>query len=297
MTTPDAAPNAHRIVLVTGPSGAGRFTAIKILEDLGFESIDNLPLRLLPRLVEGQPLERSIALGVDVRNRDFSVGALSDALARLRSDMTLQAEMLYLDCRADVLARRFSETRRRHPIAPDGDPDAAIAQEITLLAPLRDEADTLIDTSELSPHDLRDALTRHYAPTGSQHLALGLQSFSYKRGLPIGLDMVLDVRFLANPHWDVALRAKDGRDAAVRRFVAADPTFAPFIVKTQDLLDHLLPAYIAEGKAHFTVGLGCTGGQHRSVAVAEQLGKALAEAGWRVSIRHRELERRVKTPG
>lgn len=283
----------HRLVFVTGPSGAGRSTAIHALEDLGYEVIDNLPLSFIPRLIDGAPLDRPIALGVDARNRDFAATTLIELIDSLTRDPRVQLEILYLDCAPSVLIRRYSETRRRHPLAPKESPDEGIAREIDLLTPIRVRADQVIDTTELSPHDLRAEIARWFALAKSGGLAVSVQSFSYKRGLPRGMDMVFDCRFLANPHWVPALRARDGRDPQVVAHVESDPRFAEFFDRVHGLVEMLLPAQIDEGKSHVTIGFGCTGGQHRSVAVAEKLAKVLAEAGWAVSKRHRELERRV----
>lgn len=289
----DTASPDHRLVLVTGPSGAGRSTAIGALEDLGYETIDNLPLTLVPRLVEGPPLGRPIALGLDVRNRDFNATALIELIDDLTRDPRVALEVLFLDCAPGELIRRYGETRRRHPLAPDDTPAEGVEREGDLLAPIRVRADHLIDTTEMSPHDLKAELARWFSPQGAQRLAVSVQSFSYKRGLPRGVDMVFDCRFLKNPYWVPDLRALDGRDPAVAAHVASDPRHAAFVRKVTDLLLLLLPAQLDEGKAHLTIGFGCTGGQHRSVAVAEEMGKALAEAGWPVSKRHRELERRA----
>lgn len=288
----DLAP-ATRLVLVTGPSGAGRSTAIRALEDLGFEAIDNMPLSMLPRLLEGPGPDRPVALGVDTRNRDFSTNALIEAIDRAGAAQDMPVEVLYLDAQADVLVRRYSETRRRHPLAPAETPDEGIAREFDLLGPIRARADILIDTSEMSPHDLRAEVERWFAAGQGRQLALTVQSFSYKRGLPRGVDMVFDCRFLNNPYWEPDLRPLDGRDARVQSYVAADERFMPFFDKVADLTRMLLPAYVDEGKAHLAIAFGCTGGQHRSVAMAETLAKTLAESGWQVSIRHRELERRA----
>lgn len=285
----------HDLVLVTGPSGAGRSTAIHELEDLGFEVIDNMPLSLLPRLLDGPATDKPLALGIDTRNRDFSTLGLIEAIDRLGTTAPMSVELLYLDCRPDVLQRRFSETRRRHPMAPAETPGDGIARELDLLDPVRARADLLIDTSEMSPNDLRGELARWFAPTGKLPLAITVQSFSYKRGLPRGVDIVLDCRFLRNPYWDESLRGADGRDPAVAAHVRADPRFAAFRDKLVDLAHLLLPAYEAAGKAYLAIGFGCTGGQHRSVVMAETLRQALAERGWRVSIRHRELDRRPAT--
>ncbi len=282
------------IVLVTGPSGAGRTTAINALEDLGHEVIDNLPLSLLPRLIEGPPLARPLALGLDVRNRDFSTDALTETIDRLSGRADIALQVLYIDCDEDVLVRRYSETRRRHPLAPADSPSVGIARERELLGPIRSRAGILIDSSTLSPHDLRQEVERWFAPPEGRLLSVTLQSFSYKRGLPRGVDLVVDCRFLRNPHWVAELRALDGRDKAVDDYVAADPKFDNFFTSMCDFLLPLLPAYHAEGKTHISVGFGCTGGQHRSVAVTERLAKTLAEEGWQVSKRHRELERRAE---
>lgn len=283
----------HRLVLVTGPSGAGRSTAIDALEDLGFEVIDNLPLSLVPRLIEGAPLGRPIALGLDVRNRDFNVAALIELIDVLTADPRVALEVIYVDCAASVLIQRYSQTRRRHPLAPAETPAEGVAREIDLLAPIRARADQLIDTTEMSPHDLKAELAQWFDPGVGERLAVSLQSFSYKRGMPRGVDMVFDCRFLRNPYWEQGLRDLDGRDPSVEAYIRGDARFAEFYGRLSDLITFLLPAMVEEGKAHLAIGFGCTGGQHRSVAVAEILAKALAEAGWPVSKRHRELERRA----
>lgn len=284
------------IVIVTGPAGAGRTTAIRALEDFGFEAIDNLPLSLLPRLVAGPPMARPLAVGADPRNRDFEIGALVALLDDIGARPGCRPVLLYIDCAPGVLIARYSETRRRHPSSPHSSPHVGIERETKLLAPLRDRADVLIDTSAMTPHELRAELARWFAPADSNPgLAVTLQSFAYPRGLPRGADMVIDCRFLRNPHWDRALRGQDGRDAAVAAYVAADPAWNAFYGRLADLLAFLLPAYQAEGKSYFCLGLGCTGGKHRSVAVTEALAKTLAQGGWQVSIQHRDLERTSDT--
>ena len=283
----------HHLVFVTGPSGAGRTTAIRVLEDLGYEGIDNIPLTLVPRLVDGAPLGRPIAVGLDVRNRDFNATALIELIDSLTRNPHVNLDVLYLDCAPSVLIRRFSETRRRHPLAAAETPAQGVEREIDLLAPIRVRADHLIDTTDLTPHDLKAEITRRFDTGPAGRLSVSVQSFSYKRGIPRGVDMIFDCRFLANPHWQPDLRPLDGRDPAVERFVRADPRFAEFFRRVSELLLFLLPAHIEEGKAHLAIGFGCTGGQHRSVAMAEIVGSALAEAGWPVSKRHRELERRA----
>jgi len=284
----------QKLVLVTGPSGAGRTTAIQVLEDIGYEVIDNLPLSLIGRVLSGPALSHPLALGVDVRNRDFSTEMILDVIEDLREDHLHDVEVLYLDCSHDVLIRRYSETRRRHPLAPAETPHHGITREIELLVPVRGRADVLIDTSDLSPHDLKEEIMRWLSVNGGENLAVSLHSFSYKRGVPRGLDLVFDARFLRNPHWDPSLRVMDGRSDAVADYVSKDERFNEFFERVQGLVEFLIPACGDEGKSHLAIGFGCTGGQHRSVTLVEMLAKVLAQAGWQVSIRHRELERRAE---
>ncbi|WP_417726978.1 RNase adapter RapZ [Roseovarius sp.] len=289
---PDPQEPHNRIVLVTGPSGSGRSTAIRTLEDIGYEAIDNMPLSLLPLLLERPHPDKPLALGIDVRNRDFSTNALIEVIDRSEWHPGVPLQVLYLDCRAEILQRRFSETRRRHPLAPDESAETGIIREFDLLAPVRARADMLIDTSDMSPHDLRAELERWYGPGDGHSLAVSVHSFSYKRGLPRGLDMIFDCRFLRNPYWQPALRALDGRASEVAAYVGDDPLFTEFRRQVTEMIALLLPAYETEGKAYLSIGFGCTGGQHRSVTMAETLAATLAKDGWQVSIRHRELERR-----
>ncbi|MBW7920475.1 MAG: RNase adapter RapZ [Rubellimicrobium sp.] len=288
----DTLPHIPRLVLVTGPSGAGRTTAINALEDLGHEVIDNLPLSLLPRLTEGPPLSRPLAIGLGVSNRDFSAGMLLETVDHLAARPDPGVAVVFLDCDESELLRRFAATRRRHPLDTGDGPLPALQRERAMLAPLRARADILIETDSLSPHDLAREIAHWFAPGGTRPMAVSLHSFSYRRGLPRGLDLVFDTRFLRNPHWVPELRALDGRDARVADWVAGDPRYAAFREKLDDLILFLLPAARDEGKAHLAIGIGCTGGQHRSVTVVESLAQALAAAGWPVSKRHRELEGR-----
>ena len=282
-----------RLVLVTGPSGAGRSTVIKAMEDLGYEVIDNLPLSFISRLIEIEPSGRPIALGLDVRNRDFNAQALIELIDRLTRNPAVDLDVLYLDCQPGVLIRRFSETRRRHPLTPDQSPEEGVEREIDLLGPIKARADHLIDTSDLTVHGLKEQVTQWYALGSTPGLAVTVQSFSYKRGLPRGLDMVFDCRFLRNPHWDPVLRPLDGRSEAVAGYVQKDARFTEFYERVKAMILFLLPAYQQEGKSHLSIGFGCTGGQHRSVVMTEMVANALAETGWAVSKRHRELERRA----
>lgn len=280
------------VVLVTGPSGAGRTTAINAFEDLGYETIHNIPLALLHSLISGPSVGRPMALGIDVRTRDFSVSGVFEIQEAFRQSDEYEPSLLFLDCQTDTLLRRYSETRRRHPMALAETPLRGIELETALLSPLRDRADILIDTTTLTPHDLKADIGGLFGSQGSTGLSVSVQSFSYKRGVPRGIDMVMDCRFLHNPYWDANLRQKTGQDAEVLAYISQDKRYAEFFTRLKDLTSLLLPAYRDEGKAHFSIGLGCTGGQHRSVAVAEELANALAADGWQVSKRHREMERR-----
>jgi len=290
VTTPRAVLEPMRLVLITGPSGAGRSTALNALEDIGFEAIDNMPISLVRRLL-GSALERPLALVLDPRNRDFSVDALLTLVRDLAELPELQFELVYLDCPVPVLIRRYSETRRRHPLSPDGTAREGIELEARLLEPVRLRADVLVETDTLSPHDLRARIQELYPDPGVQPMRVQIESFSYKRGIPNGVDLVFDCRFLNNPHWQPELRKLDGCDPRVADYVKADPRFDGFFDRVRDLVDFILPECTQEGKSQLTIAFGCTGGQHRSVATAEKLVNTLAQAKWHVSKRHRELER------
>lgn len=289
---PPATP-ARRLVIITGPSGAGLSTAGAALEDAGYEAIDNLPLRLVKPLLAQPENDFSMALSLDTRNRDFSTEALLELIGDLSGDSTLDVQHVYLDCQTDTLLRRYSVTKRRHPFAQAANLSEAIAREQDLLRPIRARADILIDTTDLNPHELRAEIGTWLVPDGHQSSAVQVQSFSYKRGLPRSADLVFDCRFLRNPYWQVALREQDGRDPDVADYVAGDPRYQAFFEKVRDLALFLLPAAQEEGKSYLSIAFGCTGGRHRSVAVTEHLAHALAEAGWQVSVRHREIGRQM----
>lgn len=293
---PDAeTPAKQRVAVVTGLSGSGRSTTLGALEDLGWETVDNLPLALIPRLADPTPgaeAGRPVAIGADTRTRGFSVAALEEALTELRANPRAEPMLIFLDAEDGAIIRRYAETRRRHPMAPQEDAALGVARERDALSGLRERADIVIDTTDMSPHALR-AQVRAQLSHGTAHgMSVSLQSFSYKRGAPREADMVMDCRFLRNPHWEAALRPQDGRDPGVDAYVAADPLFEPFFSRLADLAALLLPAYKSEGKAYFCIALGCTGGRHRSVMLTERLARRLADGGWRVNVRHRELERR-----
>ena len=285
-------PRGRAVLLVTGMAGAGRSSALNTAEDLGYEAIDNLPLALIPSLVVGEN-ERPLALGVDLRTRDFSIVRLLEASDALRTTPGLDLRLIFLDCADAVLLRRFSETRRRHPLAVDRPLAQGIETERRLIAPIKSRADLVIDTSALHPADFRRLLVGHLSLKGGAQrgLVVFVTSFSYRYGPPREADLVLDVRFLRNPHYQAGLRAHTGRDPAVAAFIAEDPAFQPFFEGLTVWLQPLLPLYQAEGKSYLTFALGCTGGRHRSVFVAERLARWLTERERQVVIAHRDCER------
>ncbi|HET6468312.1 MAG TPA: RNase adapter RapZ [Geminicoccaceae bacterium] len=279
-----------RVVIVTGMSGAGRASCLKVLEDLDFEAIDNVPVTLLGRLLgPHEPPARALAVGIDIRTRAFEPAGLVARLAGVLDRGGGRPTLLFLDCDDEILTRRFTETRRRHPLAADRPVGDGIALERALLRPLKAAADLVIDTSRLSLAELRRLLVGHFAPAAESRLTLTITSFSFRHGLPREADLVLDVRFLANPHYVDALRPLTGLEPAVQAHVAADPGFAGFMERLDALLLPLLPRYRGEGKSYLTVAIGCTGGQHRSVFVAEALSERLRSAGWPVTTVHRDL--------
>jgi RNase adapter protein RapZ len=276
-----------RIVLVTGMAGAGRTTALKVLEDIGFEAVDNLPATLLRGLLRpGERVERDLAIGIDCRARAFDPSLIGRQLDQHVRNPNLQ--LLFLDCEDEILRRRFTETRRRHPLAVDRPVTDGIAHERQLMAPLRERASLVIDTSQLLPADLRGLLIGHFAAPGDDHLTLSVISFAYRNGLPREADLVVDVRFLANPHYVDALRPLTGRDPEVRAYVEADPGYRVLMDGLSALLLPLLPSYRREGKSYLTIAFGCTGGRHRSVLIAERFAEQLRGAGWPVLLQHRD---------
>jgi UPF0042 nucleotide-binding protein len=280
---------AIRVVLVTGMAGAGRTTALKALEDIGFEAVDNLPASLLSSLLRpGDKLERNLAIGLDSRSRAFDPDALLQWIDGYRHTPEIEAHMLFLDCDDEVLARRFTETRRRHPLAPDRSVADGIDRERALMAPLRSSADIIVDTSHLSVGELRQLTVGHFGANDENHLVISIVSFSYREGLPREADLVFDVRFLANPHYDQRLRPMTGADRPVQNFIDADPKFRKLLDDLENLLLPLLPAYRLEGKSYLTIAFGCTGGRHRSIAAAEFFAERLRAGGWPVQVRHRD---------
>jgi UPF0042 nucleotide-binding protein len=278
-----------RIVLVTGMAGAGRTTALRALEDAGFEAVDNPPIDLLGSLLKsGDETRRDLAIGIDCRAHAFDSQGLNRHLDRLLQEGGSHLRVLFLDCEEEILRRRFTETRRRHPLAQDRRVTDGIAEERILMAPLRERADLVIDTSQLAPGDLRRIVVGHFAETAGEQLTISVLSFAYRNGLPREADLVFDVRFLANPHYVDTLRPGTGKDPDVRAYVEADPNYQVLIDRLGAFLTPLLPSYRSEGKSYLTIAFGCTGGRHRSIVVAEAVARWLSEAGWPVLLHHRD---------
>ena len=280
-------PRVPRLLLVTGMSGAGKSTVLDALEDLGWDVVDNLPGDLLEGFVHGGTECRlaPVAIGMDVRSRGFDPETLP---ASVRAISGVEAELLYLDCAGGELVRRYDETRRKHPLAPDRPAEGGIARERALTAPLKGAADSVLDTTDLRPADLRDELRRRYGGDSDQPV-LTIASFGFARGISRTADLVFDLRFLPNPHWVDELRPLTGIDQPVRDYLRADPAWAGTMGDIESLLTDWIPRYWAADKSYVTVAFGCTGGRHRSVAAAVEMAERLRNAGFAPNVRHRDL--------
>lgn len=287
----------QRVVLVSGLSGAGKASILRALEDIGYEAIDNPPLTFIEEMVaRAEPGSgQRIAVGVDARSRGFKSEQVLTTLGRLRANPGLRPELVFATADEQALLRRFTETRRRHPLSRSGRVADGIAAEQALTAPLREAADIVVDTSDLPLAALRQLIESRFAPdtaeTPQQGLAVSLVSFGFPVGLPREADLVFDARFLRNPHYDQALKPLTGLDSVVAAYVEADPDFAEFLARLDGLIGLLLPRFVQEGKKYATIAVGCTGGRHRSVHIIETLAATLTRTGWRVTINHRELAR------
>ena len=275
-----------RLLLVTGMSGAGKSTVLDALEDMGWDTVDNLPVDLLQEFVHGGGQRAAnAAIGMDVRSRGFAPDMLGELMHSIDG---VEGELLYLDCSGTELMRRYDETRRLHPLAPDRPPEDGIARERQLTWPLRTAADSLIDTTDLSPTELRDELRRRFGGDSDQPV-LTVASFSFARGISRTADLVFDLRFLPNPHWVDELRPLTGIDQPVRNYLAGDPSWGETMGHIESLLIDWIPRYWAAGKSYVTVAFGCTGGRHRSVAAAVEMSERLRAAGFAPNVRHRDL--------
>ena len=287
-------PFQQNVVLVTGLSGAGRSTCLKILEDYGFEAIDNIPLSFIPALLSHSSSNTTtggnlkIAIGIDVRTRDFDEKTLLESINQV-SSTNLSVSIVFLDCDDSTLIKRFTETRRKHPLS-DGLPIIdGINIERQLLSGISKKVDLMIDTSNVSIQQLNLILSKRLGLEKASKLTLSILSFGFRNGLPNEADTIIDVRFLSNPHYDEALRPLDGRDKKIAAFIKKDPRFSIFTRGFQNFLDPLIPYYADEGKSYLTIAIGCTGGKHRSVFVAEHLYAWLKQKDYKVTLMHRDL--------
>lgn len=285
------------ILLLSGMAGAGKTTALKTLEDIGWEVVDNLPLVLLDRLLDTPPAaghaqeyDRPLALGIDARTRGFDAHAIVQRIRGLRESHGLEIETLFLDCAGSELERRFAETRHRHPLAADRPAADGIARERELVEPLRRWAGQMIDTTGLTSNALQQEIRDRFSRADLSEPILTILSFGFSRGVPRNADLMFDMRFLRNPHWEADLRPGTGLDADVAAYIAADPAYEAALGKIEDLLVTLLPRYAEAGKAYITVAFGCTGGRHRSVHVANRVAKHLQDAGFSPTVSHRNME-------
>ena len=282
------------VIVISGMSGAGRSAAADVLEDLGYYVIDNLPPALISKVAElasGQTELNKLALVVDARSGAF-IDDLGQALAELR-ERGARTRVLFLDAADEVLVRRYEATRRRHPLADGDRVSDGIARERQLLGELKEHTDVVLDTSDLNVHELRERLLELFGDVERPAAAVqtSLVSFGYKHGLPVDVDLVLDCRFLPNPHWVESLRPLPGTDPKVRGYVMRQPDTKAFLAEMERLFALLLPAYVREGKAYLSIGVGCTGGRHRSVVIANELARVLERLGFAPRVHHRDLER------
>jgi UPF0042 nucleotide-binding protein len=290
------------VVIVSGLSGGGKASILRALEDVGYEAVDNPPLTMLEEMVTRG--DQKLAVGIDARTRGFDATGVLDAITRLRANPDLRIQLVYAWADDGTLLRRFTETRRRHPLAPQGVVADGIAAEIVLTEPLRAHADLVVDTSGLPIANLRRLIERHFGSGADQaRLVVSLISFAYPKGLPREADLVFDARFLRNPHYDPILRPRTGMDREVAAYIEADPDFAKFFLCVAGLVELVLPRFVQEGKRYATITIGCTGGRHRSVHLIEKLANHLTaraaaasdrqgtESKWRVFVTHRELAR------
>jgi RNase adapter protein RapZ len=284
-------------VLITGMSGAGRSTVANVFEDLGWFVIDNMPLPLVGKVAElldvpGSTIDR-VALVVGRNAPDeLGAGGIPNALDQLRATGS-RVRLAFLEASDDVLVRRYEGTRRRHPLAEAEGPLIGVSRERQLLDHVRSSADVIIDSSSMNVHELRDRVVSVFGTTrADEGMAVSVVSFGFKHGLPTDVDLVFDLRFLPNPYWDEEMRPLTGLDAPVRDFVLGQPAAQQFLDKVVDLLQMLLPAYAKEGKSYLSIAIGCTGGQHRSVAMSEEIGRAISASKYPVMVRHRDLHKR-----
>jgi len=276
----------NQLIIITGASGAGRTTAINVFEDVGFETVDNIPISMIDSLVLSKTRNKNLALGVDIRTREFSPENLRKLLSKYKK---IVVKIIFLDCDSNKLLKRFNETRRSHPLSGVKSLSEALAEEMEYLKPIKDFANIIIDTTDYSPTDLREKLLNNLSIAKIKKFSILIQSFSYKNGLPRNLDMIFDCRFLKNPYWISHLKKLDGRDKKVQDFLSSSREFKIFFSKVLSLINFLIPQVQKEGKSQFSIGFGCTGGQHRSVVFVNMLRNKLNSDGHNVLSNHRDL--------
>ena len=276
----------NKLIIITGSSGAGRTTAINVFEDIGFESIDNIPISMIDNLVLAKNRNKNLALGVDIRTREFSPESLRKLLLKFNK---IEIKVIFLDCDLNKLLGRFNETRRIHPLSGSKSLSDALLEEMEYLNPIKEFSDFIIDTTDYSPTDLREELLNYMSISEIESFSIMLQSFSYKKGLPRNIDIIFDCRFLKNPYWISHLKKLDGRDKKVQDFLSSSREFKIFFSKVFSLINFLIPQVQKEGKSQFSIGFGCTGGQHRSVVFVNMLRNKLNSEGHNVLSNHRDL--------
>ena len=295
---PGKTPRKAELVIITGLSGSGKGSVLKALEDLGYYSVDNLPVGLIPKFAELTRDNANIpaaALVVDIREREGLEG-FPQALAGIRR--SVNARLVFLEADDDAIVRRFSETRRPHPLGTDRSILRSIRAERAQLAPIRAMADLVLNTSKFTVHELREFIGERFrGESGESRIAISVTSFGFRNGVPPDSDLVFDVRFLPNPNYIPRFKNQTGKNPAVARYIRSFPQTVEFIRRITDLLTYLVPHYVREGKSYLTIAFGCTGGQHRSVMMAEEIRKSLAGAGFHVKVNHREIPRQPRPRG
>ena len=282
--------DTHELILVIGQSGAGRTTVIHILEDQGFDTLDNVPVHLIPRVAPAELVDKPLAIGLDIRSKSFSFENFMREINNRKASPKSRVLILFLECSLAILIKRFSLTRRPHPVAGENNLEVSIKRELKLIAPLRERADLVLDTSNTSPNELRLKLGSIFPLANNRSIQIMLQSFSFRSGSLTGLDMVFDCRFLKNPNWVNDLKDLNGIDFDVKDYLNKDDSWAPFKKNLIQMLSTVIPAFEREGKSYLSIGFGCTGGKHRSVFVAEQLYIHLSEKKHDVKVIHTNLQ-------
>ena len=283
--------NKHELILVIGQSGAGRTTVIHILDDQGFDTLDNVPVHLIPQVASTNLEDKPLAIGLDLRSKSFSLQKLMREINNWKTLSKSRVVILFLECSLEILIKRFSLSRRPHPVSGENNLELSIKRELKLIAPLREKADFILDTSNTSPNELRLKLGSIFPLANNRNIQIMVQSFSFRIGSPTGLDMIFDCRFLKNPNWEDDLKNLNGTDAKVKNYLYKDKSWVSFNNSLIKMMSTIIPAFEREGKSYLSIGLGCTGGQHRSVFVAEQLFKHLLDKDYDVKVLHTTLQK------